>query len=513
MTRSTILGNRRTVAVLGWLGLLILTVIGMAALERQRLFSELQTEAAILHRLASQRADQHDAHLTSLSALATVGEVERRDLFLDVAATIMRFYPRVVAVDLVPLDRPDHHITTRPGLSSELADVFVAGARSSDGALVLQADPEAEGRYLVIKRSPNTDAARFGLALTVDAPQLLATDDFFWLHPSVQRALYLPDGTALFRTRAETAAMHFRKALGSTSQPLILEAGIAPRLADLLPVRRLLAVLAVMTGLYLLAILGLRQLARARRAERLARLSADDARLAHASRVNALGEMASGMAHELTQPLTAILSQAQAGRRLAKLGGIEGSEAGFGRIVDQAKRAAVILDRLRDWTRPQSGRIEPVPINEAVGNVEALLRRDIEAGHVTLSTDLFATRNITLQLDRIALEQIVFNLLRNAVEAADESADRWVRVASEATETGIIVEVADSGPGVPEHIRERVFEPFVTGKKEGTGLGLALCQRLAERMGGELNLAEDRTETVFRLWLPVSDAENREAAE
>ncbi|MDK3075834.1 ATP-binding protein [Sedimentitalea sp. JM2-8] len=513
MTRSTILGNGRTVTVLGWLGLLILTVVGMAALERQRLFSELQTKAEILHRLASQRADQHDAHLTSLSALATAGEAERRDLFLDVAATIMRFYPRIVAIDLVPLDRLGRYVTTRPGLSNELADIIVADARSSDGALVLRADLEAEGRYLVIKRSPNTDEARFGLALTVDAPELLATDDAFWLRPSMKRALYLPDGTVLFRTRAETAAMQFRKALGSTSQPLILEAGIAPRLADLLPAGRLLAVLAVMTGLYLLAILGLRQLTRARRAERLARLSADDARLAHASRVNALGEMASGMAHELTQPLTAILSQAQAGRRLAKLGDIEGSEAGFGRIVEQAKRAAVILDRLRDWTRPQSGRIEPVPINEAVGNVEALLRRDIEAGHVTLSTDLSATRNITLQLDRIALEQIVFNLLRNAVEAADESADRWVRVASEATGTGIVVEVSDSGPGVPEHIRERVFEPFVTGKKEGTGLGLALCQRLAERLGGDLSLAEDRAETVFRLWLPVPDVENREAAE
>ena len=309
--------------------------------------------------------------------------------------------------------------------------------------------------------------------------------------------------------------MQFSAPLGSGSQPLIFEAGISPRLADLLPADRLVAALGIVSVLYMLAVLGLRQRVRARRAEGLARLSADDARLAHASRVNALGEMASGMAHELTQPLTAILSQAQAGRHLAKQRDIAGSEASFGQIVAQAKRAAIILDRLRDWTRPQSGRTEPVPINEAVGNVEALLRRDIEAGHVTLTTDLSATRNVTLQLDRIALEQIVFNLTRNAIEAVSDSAERRVRLTSRLADNGMVIEVSDSGPGVPEALRARLFEPFVTGKPDGTGLGLALCQRLAERMGGTLalveNSAEDRAETVFRLWLPLPAGENRAA--
>ncbi|AVO39697.1 two-component sensor histidine kinase [Pukyongiella litopenaei] len=485
----------------------------MVGLERQRLFTELQTEAAILHRLASQRADQHDAHLTSLSALAVAGEAERQDLFLDVAATIRRFYPRIIAVDLVPLGTPSGYLTTRPGLPPDLAEMIVAGAKASNGELILRPAIEARGSYLVIKRSPNTDDARFGLALTVDTQGLLATDDDFWMRPSVTRRLRLPDGAVLLGSGAAPDAMSFQKALGSVSQPLILEAGISPRLADLLPVGRVLGILVALTVLYLLVVLGLRQLGRARRAERQARLSADEARLAHASRVNALGEMASGMAHELTQPLTAILSQAQAGRHLARRGDADGSETSLARIVEQAKRAAAILDRLRDWTRPQSERGEDVPINEAIWNVEALLRRELETRGVTLTTDLADTRGVSLHLDRIALEQIVFNLLRNAVEAADESADRWVRVASETTGTGIIVEVADSGPGVPESIRERVFEPFVTGKQDGTGLGLALCQRLAERMGGELSLAEDRAETMFRLWLPRPALENREAAE
>ena len=505
--------KKRAAVVLGWFGLLIVSVTAIAVLERQRLVTELQTEAAILHRLASQRADQHDAHLTSLSALAVAGEAGRQDLFLEVAATIQRFYPRIVAIDLVPLDRPDRYITTRQSLPGELTEAIIAGARASTGELVLRPVSATESLYMVVKRSPNTDAARFGLALTVDAERLLASEDVFWRRPSVARVLSLPDGARLFGTGSDGTAMLFHKALGSGSQPLLLEAGITPRFADILPTGHVLAVLGIMSVLYLLAILGLRQLARAHQAEHHARLSASDARLAHASRVNALGEMASGMAHELTQPLTAILSQAQAGRHLARRGDVNGSEASFGRVIEQSKRAAAILDRLRDWTRPQSQRIEQVSINDAIENVEALLRREVETGGVTLTSELSATRNATLLVDRIALEQIVFNLTRNAVEAASDSAERSVRLTSGLAGTGIMIEVADSGPGVPEDIRQRVFEPFVTGKPHGTGLGLALCQRLTERMGGELALVEDRKETVFRLWLPGGSAEDREVAE
>ena len=504
--------NGRAAIALGWIGLLIVTVALTAVLERQRLFAELQTEAEILHRMASQRADQHDAHLTSLSALAVAGEIERQDLFLGVAATIQRFYPRIVAVDLVPLDQPNRYITTRPGLPEDLIETITAAAMSSYGDLTLRLSPDTRNRYLVIKRSPNTDAARFGLALTVDAGALLASDADFWARPSVTRTLSLPDGTLLFGGEPQTV-MQFRKPLGSGSQPLIFEAGIAPRMSDLLPLNRVLMALGVMTALYVLTVVGLRQVLRTRRAERAARLSADDARLAHASRVNALGEMASGMAHELTQPLTAILSQAQAGRHLARRGDTEASETSLARIIEQTKRAAAILDRLRDWTRPQSERIEEVPVNEAIGNVEALLRRDMEQEGVTLTTDLSATRNVSLHLDRIALEQIVFNLARNAVDAASESTGRWVRITSRQTEGGIALDVADSGAGVSETIRDRLFEPFVTDKPDGTGLGLALCQRLTERMGGELTLVDDPADTMFRLWLPGAEAQDREAAE
>ncbi len=142
--------------------------------------------------------------------------------------------------------------------------------------------------------------------------------------------------------------------------------------------------------LYAISVLGLRQLARVRRAERLAHLSAQEARLAHASRVNALGEMASGMAHELTQPLTAILSQAQAGRHLSRRGDADAVEAVLQGIAEQARRASAIIEQLRNWTRPPVETDQHGLVTEAVRNVEALLRPDADRAGIMLSTDLEA---------------------------------------------------------------------------------------------------------------------------
>ncbi|WP_264214549.1 sensor histidine kinase [Leisingera thetidis] len=494
----------------GWLAVLIVAAGLSALLERHKLLAELQTEAHSLHRLASQRADQHDAHLTSLSALATAGEEVRRDLFLDVGATILRFYPRITAIDLVPL-AGGASLTSRAGLPEETAALIGSAARASSGQLMLAAAPGAPDHYLLVKRSPNSDNARFGLALQIEAAALLASDSSFWSRPSVFRTLHLPDGTALPGS-GPAADAQFAKPLGSASQPLRFAAGISPGLADLLPPHRLLAVAGLTTLLYLITALGLRQLMRARQAETQARLSAQDARLAHASRVNALGEMASGIAHELTQPLTAILSQAQAGRHLAARGGADQTAPVFEGIASQAKRASAILGRLRNWTRPRNDPAGPVPVPEAVRGVELLLRPEAGRAGIRLAVDP-GPPSLTVRADPVELEQILFNLVRNAIEAASESDEKQVSLTARHSGGGVLIEVADSGPGVPPDIRPHLFEPFVTGKPDGTGLGLALCQRLAERMGGDLSLGTDAPQTLFRLRLPDARARPAEAAE
>lgn len=497
--------------LLGWVLLLGVVIVATALHERRKLLAEFQSEATILHRLASQRADQHDAHLTSLSALAIADETGRRDLFLDVAATIGRFYPRIEAVDLVPLQSSGAYLTTRTGLSEEQLAIVRAAASASEGRLALRSAPGAAENYLLVKRSPNSDGARFGLALEVNAAALLDTDSAIWTRPSVSHALLLPDGTVL-TGQGRIANARFEKALGSASQPLLFQADIAPDLSDLLPADRLAAFLILASLLYAISVLGLRQLARARRAERLAHLNAQEARLAHASRVNALGEMASGMAHELTQPLTAILSQAQAGRHLSRRGETDALESVMQGIAEQAKRASAIIERLRNWTRPPTETGRRSLVAEAVRNVEALLRPEADAAGIAIFIDLEA-RAMPVRGDQVELEQIIFNLVRNAMDAVADGADRRVTVTGRCEGAFAVIDISDSGPGVASDLRARLFEPFVTGKPGGTGLGLALCRRFAERMDGDLALLADQPETVFRLRLPLAEAALREAAE
>ena len=118
-----------------WALAVILALSGLVFFERQNLVRELTAQSETLHRLASQRADQHDAHLTSLSAIFVAGGVARQDLLLDVAATIKRFYPRITSVNVVPYDPSKPVIETQPGLSAQTRERVVELTRRSTGAL------------------------------------------------------------------------------------------------------------------------------------------------------------------------------------------------------------------------------------------------------------------------------------------------------------------------------------------------------------------------------------------
>lgn len=490
----------RSLTLLGWVAVMAAVLLLSAVVERSRLSSELTNEATILHRLLSQRADQHDAHLTALSALASADGGNRPDLFLQVAATISQFYPRIVAIDLVSLSDPTDVLTTRRALDNAQVTLLREAALASTGRLELRSPPWAPGRYLLVKRSPNTDDARFALAMEVDGTALMDISSDYWTRPALGWSLLLPDGAPVAGT-GHIAEPDFQKPLGSQSQPLVLQADFTPRMADLLPVGRLVALTALATLGCLGLVLGLGQYARARQAERQAYLSAQEARLAHASRVNALGEMASGISHELTQPLTAILSQAQAGKHLSRQGDTEALEPALQGIADQAKRASAILERLRNWTVPAQDTDCMGEVGTALENVQLLLASEATSRGVTLRIATVQPP-VPVQGDQIELEQIIFNLVRNAIEAASGQPDGEVAITVDRTGDHVVVDVTDTGPGVAADLRDSVFEPFVTGKPGGTGLGLALCQRLAERMGGEVSLVTAHP-TLFRLRLPV----------
>lgn len=489
--------SRALLHFLLWVASMSIALAGLALLERQHLVRELTAQSSILHRLASQRADQHDAHLTSLSGIFVAGGTERQDLLLDVSATILRFYPRIRSVHVIPLDAERPGIETTPNLERESAALVRDMARRSTGALEVQTVPDQPDHYLVVKRSPNTNDAQHALAIVVDAAALVASDSDFWDRPSVFQRLTTPTGDVLVGGLDGNEA-GYSKPLGSASQPLLLETALRIDLANLLPVGKVLVVTLVVTGLLGLGLIITGQNRRTREAEGRATLSGQETRLAHASRVNAMGEMASGMAHELAQPLTAILSQAQAGRHLAKRGDVERLGNVLDDTVSQAQRAANILDRLRRWSKPNRAPSTTSSLNKTAQSVAQLLALEAKTLGATLTLEL-PDDPVCIAADPVELEQVVFNLVRNALDASDQ-ARVMIKVGKDDGEA--ILEVSDSGPGIPADLKPRIFEPFVTGKPNGTGLGLALCQRLVEGMDGDIALLPDTPKTTFRLSFP-----------
>lgn len=497
--------------VAGWLLACCTAVVLVALFERQARFSELTAESERLHAIASQRVDQHDAHLTALSAIAIAAGTTRGDLFREVSGAIMRFYPRIIGISLVALDGEAGSLDIGI-LDPEIHGLIRDAAQGSTGAPVLGRFPAARPAYMIVKRSPNTDAARYGLTLVIDAAALLDGDSAYWEQRGTERRLTLPDGTTVLGSGAAQGGAQFSRPLASNTQPLGLDTGTTVTASDLLPPGRIALVIAGVTLITLILHATMRQRAQVRAAERRAELSGLESRLSHASRVNALGEMASGMAHELTQPLTAILAQAQAARHLAARGETERVAGILEDVIGQTRRASAILERLRTWTRPRERNAEPIDVRECIRVAESLLAGQAAELDASLSVSVPPTP-VPVEGDRVELEQVLFNLIRNALDAVAECPG--VReVAIEAFLDGnlAIIDVSDTGPGISPEVRDRLFTPFVTTREGGTGLGLALSHRLVERAGGGLTLVEARGGARFRISLPLARA-RRETAE
>ncbi len=211
---------------------------------------------------------------------------------------------------------------------------------------------------------------------------------------------------------------------------------------------------------------------------------------AHAQRVATLGELSASFVHEITQPLTAIVTNAQAARRLLAASGAEGGEL-TETLVDigaDAERAAAIVRRLLALVRKQPGERQPVDVNIAITKVTRILRRDIARADVSLLLHLGEDLPPVLG-DVVQLQQVVLNLLLNACQAMAgvDDGPRVLRIETAEPEPGSIeITVADSGPGLPEPELERMFEPFVSSKAGGLGMGLSINRSIIGAHGGRI---------------------------
>jgi C4-dicarboxylate-specific signal transduction histidine kinase len=247
------------------------------------------------------------------------------------------------------------------------------------------------------------------------------------------------------------------------------------------------AVLLIATQSLLITAL-LVQRARRQRAEDEARARRDE--LAHAQRVATVGQLSASLAHEINQPLAAIVANAQAARRLLASAPAEGDELNEALvdIAGDATRAGAIVRRLRALVRKQPGERQPVEINAAIIEVTRILRRDLAQADVSLQVHLAADLPSVIG-DVVQLQQVVLNLLVNACQAmaGDGGGPRLLRIETSEPKPGeVAIAVSDTGPGVPEAELEHMFEPFASSKAAGLGIGLSINRSIIEAHGGRI---------------------------
>ncbi|HUB15185.1 MAG TPA: PAS domain S-box protein [Acetobacteraceae bacterium] len=231
------------------------------------------------------------------------------------------------------------------------------------------------------------------------------------------------------------------------------------------------------------------------------RLRDAQAELFHVQRLTELGQLVSALVHEVNQPLAAIGNYAAAGRRLLGAGQSAGANVALQKIVEQTERAHQIIQRMRGFVK--KGESEQRPELLAAMVQEAVGLALVSHGHdqIALATSVPDAMQVTV--DRIQVQQVLFNLLRNALEAMAGLPHREIAITARDEGGMVEVAVADTGPGLSPEVRANLFRPFVTTKNSGMGVGLSVCRSIIEMHGGRL-WAEDNAGggTVFRFTLP-----------
>ena len=231
------------------------------------------------------------------------------------------------------------------------------------------------------------------------------------------------------------------------------------------------------------------------------------AELAHVTRVAMLGEMTASIAHEINQPLAAVVNNASACLRWLAAPNLEEARQSVARIIADGHRAGEIIGRIRAFVNKTPSRKDWVDLNETIREVIALARSQVYENRVSLQTQLSDDVPPILG-DRIQLQQVILNLMINAIDAmngiSDAPRELLIACAKEDSET-VLVAVRDSGPGLDPGSLDRLFHAFYTTKPQGMGLGLAISRSIVEAHGGRLwATANESSGAVFQFTLPTA---------
>ncbi|NNE08681.1 MAG: PAS domain-containing protein [Gemmatimonadetes bacterium] len=242
---------------------------------------------------------------------------------------------------------------------------------------------------------------------------------------------------------------------------------------------------------------------RYRAEERIHKLQTE---LAHMSRISTMGEMATTLAHELNQPLTAIMNYAKGCVRRIESGDLPQHTLleAMNHIERQAERASSIIRKLRQFVRKREPVRAPHRIDGLVKEMVALCQPDLRRHGIVLFEEVPADLP-ELMVDSTQIQQIILNLIRNSMEALQSlpREDRRIRISAGMRGGDLTLAVEDNGPGITPAVREQIYDPFCSTKEDGMGLGMAIARTIAESHGGSLEIGEMTRGASVRLVLPV----------
>jgi two-component system sensor kinase FixL len=250
----------------------------------------------------------------------------------------------------------------------------------------------------------------------------------------------------------------------------------------------------------------IRDLSKERAAEQ--RTRALEVRLAHVGRLNLMGEMAAGIAHEINQPLSAIATYAQAAKRI-----MQRDQADMAmlldictKIDDQARRAGQVIENLRKFIRKQDIETQSLDVNKVVDDVLNLIEADARAEGIPVRVQ--ASEGLPrVRADAVQLQQVLLNLTRNSVDSmrGGLGKERGIVISTEPSERGgVRITVTDHGPGVSRQLGDNIFHPFVTTKHDGLGVGLAISRTIVQSYDGSLTYSDNPMGgAVFSVDLPA----------
>jgi signal transduction histidine kinase len=246
--------------------------------------------------------------------------------------------------------------------------------------------------------------------------------------------------------------------------------------------------------------------ARRRALDQQRQLTDAQTELARVNRITTVGQLASSIAHEVKNPISALITQARAASRwlAAEPPDLNEVRQALSAIVRDANRASDVVARISGLVKRVAPRREPLDLNEIILEVAALTRTETRQNDVSLKTQL-ATDLPLVQADRVQLQQVLLNLVLNAIEAMSEVSDRELLIKTAPdSQKDVIVEVRDTGPGLEPDQLEHVFDAFYTTKVGGVGVGLAICRSIVEAHGGRISASAGVPRgAVFRFTVPA----------